>query len=139
MELKDLVGRKARRRTFSLHDEQAREYKFLFAVIDVVEDDMQDAITTQEKTDCDRVNSSATNAYNVYYAQDVVTLTQDFLDVPTCHYNIGCSQVFFFSNALNNYPASKQSCYSGKEYEEGELLRSFLPKNTVFTYKLKKK
>jgi hypothetical protein len=71
--LNEIIGKFARRHTFLLHNELKDTYHFMFAIVDVLEQDMQD-YSEKEEVAMHRTKTSRKNEYNIYYVTDLVSM-----------------------------------------------------------------
>ena len=128
--MNNLIGKKVRRHSILLRNEDAKKYYLLLGIIDAVEEDMQDYPHDGEKTICKRAStSSEKNPYNIYYASDIVTISKEFMENPAEGYVVDGDYIFMLSgDGLKPYP---NSCYTFfAVYNEGEArpVKMILPK-----------
>lgn len=104
---KKLIGKDARRITFSLKSEKEKDYHLLFSVIELLQEDMQDYVPVgkDRKPKIYRKDTEEANEYNVYMTIDWVTLDEDFMRDPGRHYTYNGTEIKFWSDG-KFYPST---------------------------------
>lgn len=128
------IGKYARRYTLSLYSTQTQKYILLYALVDVLEPDMQDypadpAQAVSAKPIVERSkNSQGTNEYNVYLSIDVVQLTKEFIEKPYDNFVVGGTAFETFSTEFVPKPLSNECALFVNPDETGAAsLRAILP------------
>lgn len=111
MDLKSIIGKCAIRHSLLLRSENTKQYYLLLGIVDVVEPDMQDFPADKRKMVCERShNSSGRNPYNLYYTEDVITLSESFLKDTENAYNVDTDTIQILSpDGFRLYPNSSNS------------------------------
>jgi len=131
--LNGIIGKFARRHTFLLHNELKDTYDFMFAIVDVLEQDMQD-YSEKEEVAMHRTKTSRKNEYNIYYVTDLVSISRNFLVAPNKNYTINGTPIIFASAKFAEEPASNISYVNCLNDKESVLLNRFLPKRSGCFY-----
>jgi hypothetical protein len=131
--LNEIIGKFARRHTFLLHNELKDTYHFMFAIVDVLEQDMQD-YSEKEEVAMHRTKTSRKNEYNIYYVTDLVSISRNFLVAPNKNYIINGTPITFTSAKFTEEPASNISYVNCLNDKESVLLNRFLPKRSGCFY-----
>ncbi len=129
MDFKSIIGKYAIRHSLLLRNENTEQYYLLLGIVDVVEPDMQDFPADKRKMVCERShNFSGRNPYNLYYTEDVITVSESFLNDTENAYNVDTATIQMLSpDGFRLYPNSPNSFLPSFD-DSNNLLRQMLPK-----------
>lgn len=129
MDFKSIIGKYAIRHSLLLRNENTEQYYLLLGIVDVVEPDMQDFPADKRKMVCERShNSSGRNPYNLYYTEDVITVSESFLNDTENAYYVDTATIQMLSpDGFRLYPNSPNSFLPSFD-DSNNLLRQMLPK-----------
>ena len=98
MDINSIIGKEAIRHSLLLRSENTKQYYLLLGIVDVVESDMQDFSADKRMVVCDRSHgSSKKNPYNLYYTEDVITVSESFLKDTENAYNVDTATIQMLS------------------------------------------
>lgn len=129
MDLKSIIGKYAIRHSLLLRSENTKQYYLLLGIVDVVESDMQDFSADKRMVVCDRSHgSSKKNPYNLYYTEDVITVSDSFLKDTENAYIVDSDTIQMLSpDGFRLYPNSPNSFLPSFD-DSNNLLRQMLSK-----------
>lgn len=129
MDLKSIIGKYAIRHSLLLRSENTKQYYLLLGIVDVVESDMQDFSADKRMVVCDRSHgSSKKNPYNLYYTEDVITVSDSFLKDTENAYIVDTDTIQMLSpDGFRLYPNSPNSFLPSFD-DSNNLLRQMLSK-----------
>ena len=129
MDFKSIIGKYAIRHSLLLRNENTEQYYLLLGIVDVVESDMQDFSADKRMVVCDRSHgSSKKNPYNLYYTEDVITVSDSFLKDTENAYIVDTDTIQMLSpDGFRLYPNSPNSFLPSFD-DSNNLLRQMLPK-----------
>lgn len=129
MDINSIIGKEAIRHSLLLRSENTKQYYLLLGIVDVVEPDMQDFPADKRMVVCDRSHdSSKKNPYNLYYTEDVITVSDSFLKDTVNAYIVDTDTIQMLSpDGFRLYPNSPNSFLPSFD-DSNNLLRQMLSK-----------
>lgn len=128
--MNNLIGKKVRRHSILLGNENAKKFYLLLGVIDAVENDMQDYPHDGEIIIRKRAStSSGKNQYNIYYKSDIATISNEFVANPAGNYVVDGDHIFMLSgDGFKLYPNSINTFFAVYNDGDARPIKMILPK-----------